>query len=121
MLLISELRLKEVGHEVEGFGGFGELEVVPEGVGQGFEDDELRVDVGAEQGAMEDGGVAEEEITGAGDEEGGGHTLEVGVERGEDGVFAVGVAGIFVADAVIGILRFEATGETVEGEEFERV
>jgi hypothetical protein len=51
--LWSDVGQKEFGHEVEGFGGFGEFEVVPEGVGQSFEDDELRVNLGMQKGAME--------------------------------------------------------------------
>ncbi len=46
--LVAEIFGEKIGHEVQGFGGFGELEVVPEGVGQGFEDDELGVVVGAD-------------------------------------------------------------------------
>jgi hypothetical protein len=31
--LMAEIFGEEIGHDVQGFGGFGELEVVPEGVG----------------------------------------------------------------------------------------
>ena len=80
-LLVGESGGEEAGHEVEGFGGFGELEVVPEGVGEGVEDDEAGVNVGAEKGAVKVGSVGEEEVARAGDEEGGRHAFEVG----EDG------------------------------------
>jgi hypothetical protein len=39
--LVAEFFAKEVGHEVEGVRGFGELEVIPESAGEGFEDDKL--------------------------------------------------------------------------------
>jgi hypothetical protein len=53
---------EEVGHEVVGFDGFGEGGVIPEGVGEGVEDDEVRVHAGAEVGAVEVGGAAEEGV-----------------------------------------------------------
>ena len=52
----------EVGHDVVGFDGFGKGRVVPEGVGQGVEDDEMGIDAGVEVGAVEVGGAAEEQV-----------------------------------------------------------
>lgn len=73
--------VEKLGHDSEGFRRLGKLEVIPEGVGEGLEDDETGVDAGAEEGAMEEGGVAEEEVARAGDEKAGRHAFQVG----EDG------------------------------------
>ena len=54
-----EIFVEEGGHELIGFQSFGECGVVPESVGQRFEHDELRVNSGAQIGAVEDGGPAE--------------------------------------------------------------
>ena len=58
--LVFNLGVKELGHQLERFSGFRQLEVIPEGVRQSFEHDELRVVSGAQQGSMEDGGIAEQ-------------------------------------------------------------
>lgn len=118
---MSDLLGEEISHEVEGLGGFGKLEVVPEGMGKSLEHDELGIDAGAEEGAMEKRGVAEKQIPGAGDEEGRRHAMEVGVNGGKDGIFAVDAAGVFLADGLMGILRFKSAGETVESEELHGV
>ena len=91
---------------MERFGGFGEFEVVPEGVGKSFEDDELGVDVGVKQSPMKERGIAEQKIASAGNEESGRKALEVGEDGRENWVAAVGVAGVFVgAREGVGILR----------------
>ena len=50
--------VEEIGLDLEGFGSFGEMEVLPEGVGQGFEDDKLGVVARAQELAIGEGGVA---------------------------------------------------------------
>lgn len=105
---------EEVGHVLVGFVGFGEADVVPEGVGEGFEDDEVGVDAVAEEGSVKDGGAAEQEVAAAGDEEGGSEAVEVGVEGGEDGVAGAGGADVFGV-VVAGVGWIEVTGEAVEG------
>lgn len=118
---MAEFLCEEFGHVVEGLGGFGELEVVPEGVGKRLKDNELGVNVGAEEGAMEKSGVAEEQIARAGNEQSWGQAFEIGEEGREDGIFAVGVAGVFLADRLIWILGLESAGKAVQGEELHRV
>ena len=44
---------EEAGHEVKGLLAFGQIQVIPKGVGQAVEDDQLGVDPGAQQGAIE--------------------------------------------------------------------
>ena len=46
--LVAEIFREEIRHDVQGFGGFWELEVVPESVGQGFEDNKLGIVAGVE-------------------------------------------------------------------------
>lgn len=77
---LSQVGVEEVGHDVVCFFGFGECGVVPECVGQSFEDYELDVDSRTEVGAMEDGGAAEENIAPAGDEEGGWESFEICIQ-----------------------------------------
>jgi hypothetical protein len=113
--------IKELGHEVEGFRGFGKFEVIPVGVRESFEDDELGVNSSAKKSAVEESRVAEKKVTRAGDEESGRHALEVGVDGGQDGISAVGVAGVFLPDGRMGILGLESSGESVQREELVRV
>lgn len=94
-LLVAELLVEELGHVGIGLFGFGEAYVIPEGVGEAFEDDELGVVAAAEKGPVEDGCTAEEEVAAAGDEEGWRHVVEIGVEGRKDGVFGVGGAEVF--------------------------
>src|SRR6266481_4509417 len=79
--LTAKLFVEEFGHHVEGFFCFRQLEVIPEGVRQGFENEELRVVACAEQSAMEHGRVAQEQIASAGDQQARRHAFEVGEER----------------------------------------
>ena len=92
--LTVELLGEEIGHVGVGFFGFGEADVVPEGVRERLEDDESGIVSAAKEGALKDGSAAEQEVAGAGDEERGGHAVEVGVEGREDGIFGVGGAGV---------------------------
>lgn len=85
---------EEVGHVGVGLAGLGEADVVPEGVGEGFEDDKVGVDAVAEEGAVEDSGSAEQEVAAAGDEKGGRKAVEVGVEGREHGVAGAGGADV---------------------------
>jgi hypothetical protein len=48
------LSVKEVCHNVQRFFRFRQLKVVPEGMRQGFEDDQLRIHSGLKQRAMKD-------------------------------------------------------------------
>src|SRR5579859_6311556 len=117
--LVADLIIEKLGHDSEGFRRFGELEVIPEGVRKGLENYQMGVDAGAEEGAMEEGGVAEEKVARAGDEKARRHAFQVGEDGGEDGVFSVGVAGVFLANGAIGILRVESAGKAVEGKELQ--
>ncbi len=113
--LVVDVGGEEGCHVGVGFAGFGEGYVIPEGVGKGFEDDEAGVDVVAEKGAVEDGGAAEQQVAGAGEEEGGWEAVEVGKDGGEYGVSGVGGADVF---GVLGAARRgwgEVAGEAVEG------
>lgn len=118
--LAVQLLGEEVGHVAVGFFGLGEADVIPEGVGKGFEDDEAGVVSTAEEGAMQDAGPAEENVATAGDEQGWGHAVEVGVEGRENGVFGVGGASVLGA-ARLGAGYRDAAGEAAEGVEGEGV
>ncbi len=98
---MAELLGEEVGHVDVGLFGLGEADVVPESVGESFEDDELGVVAVLEEGAVEDGGAAEEEVAGAGDEESWGHAVEIGVEGREDGVFGIGRAEVLGVESIV--------------------
>ena len=69
---------EEVGHDGVGLAGLREGDIVPEGVGQTFKDDEAGVHCVAEEGALEDGGATEEHVSCAGDEESWRQVVEVG-------------------------------------------
>jgi len=56
--LRAQVFVKKVGHEVVGLVGFGEVGIVPEGVGQGFEDYQLCIYAGSKIGTVEDSGAA---------------------------------------------------------------
>ena len=112
---VVDMGAEEGGHVGVGFAGFGESYVVPEGVGEGFEDDEAGVYALAEEGAVKDGGAAEQEIAGAGDEEGGWETVQIGEDGGEDGIVWVGGADVLGVEGLAGCGWGEVAGEAVEG------
>ena len=58
--LIAEMLVQEIGHEVVGFLGFRQCGIIPEGVRQRFEDNQLRIDTGAEISAVQDSGPAQQ-------------------------------------------------------------
>lgn len=60
---------EERSHQLIGFFGFGERGIVPERVGQRFENDELRVNSGVEISTMENRRAAEQQIASASDKE----------------------------------------------------
>ena len=66
---------------VEGFVGFGAFDVGPEGVGEGFENDEVGLRAGGQQGAVEKHAGAEELIAGAAKDERGREAREVAEDR----------------------------------------
>jgi hypothetical protein len=119
--LVADFFVEEIGHELQGLLGFGELEVIPEGVRQGFEDDELGTIPGAEKRAMEEGGVAKEKVAGAGHEKTRWHVFQVGEIGRKDGIATVCLSGVFVGWRGVGILRLEGARETIESEELVRV
>jgi hypothetical protein len=111
--LAVQLPGEEVCHVAVGFFGLGEADVVPEGVGEGFEDDEAAVVSAAEESAMEDSGAAEQDVAAAGDEECRRHAVEVSIEGREDWVFGIGGTGVLGA-AGLGAGDGKAAGEAAE-------
>ena len=109
-----DMGAEEGSHVGVGLAGFGEAYVVPEGMGEGFKDDEASVDAVAEKGAVKDGGAAEQKIAGAGDEEGGRKAVEVGEDGREDGIARIGGADVLKV-GLAGRGWSEIAGETVEG------
>ena len=57
--LFSELLIKEPGHDVQSFFRFGQLIVIPKGVGQRFKDHEFGIHAGAQESAMQIRSAAE--------------------------------------------------------------
>ena len=57
--LLAQVLIEEMGHGFVSFLGFGEGGVIPEGVGQGFEDDEVGLIPGVAIGTVEDGRATE--------------------------------------------------------------
>jgi hypothetical protein len=57
--LASYFLVEEIGHELDGFFCLRQLEVIPEGVWERLEYNQLRVDTGAEQRAVEKCRVAQ--------------------------------------------------------------
>jgi hypothetical protein len=80
--LAAEMLGQEICQELIGFIGFGKRRIIPESVGQGFEDDELRVNSGAKISAVQDGGAAQENVASAGDEKSGRKSGQRKPERG---------------------------------------
>ena len=84
---MAEVFVEEEGDLVEGFAGFGGLVVHAElGVGLAFVDLELGVDAGLAELAVDADGVAEQEVAGAGGEDGRREAVHVAVDGGEQGV-----------------------------------
>src|SRR5579884_420484 len=72
--LLSEMRVKEVRHDFVCVARLGQVHVVPESVGQSLEDNELGVHSCLQEGLMQNGGSTQEQVAGAGDEEGWGQS-----------------------------------------------
>lgn len=81
---------KEIGHEMIRFYRLWEIRVVPEGVGKGVEDNKAGIDTGAETGAMQIRGAAQQRVPLTGDEQCGWQTVQVGVDRRKHGIFGIG-------------------------------
>jgi hypothetical protein len=81
VLLLSQVFGEESSHELVGFFGFGECGIVPEGVRQRFEDDQLRVNSSAEIRTVQDCGAAQEQVASAADEQGRRKTGQIRVYR----------------------------------------
>lgn len=105
---------EEGGHVGVGFAGLGEAHVVPEGVREGFEHDQAGVDAVPEKGAVEEGSAAEQEVAGAGEEEGGWEAVEIGEDGGEHGVAGVRGADVLGVEGLAGLGWGEITGEAAE-------
>ena len=84
--LVRDSLVEEPGHQTEGSARFGKLEVIPEGVGQGFANHQLRVIVGAQQSTMENRGVAQQQVARAGDQQGWRHAAQIREDRRQNGV-----------------------------------
>src|ERR1700722_2751730 len=61
-LLLRQLFGEEVGHQVVGFEGLGEFGAVPEGVGQGVVNDQAGVVTCVQEGSVEVGCAAQEQV-----------------------------------------------------------
>src|SRR5580698_1837330 len=112
---------EEFGHEFEALVGFGEVEVVPESVWHGFEDDEVRIDAGVQEREIVDGGAAEQRVARAGDEKSWRHAVKIGEQRRKNGIFAIGFGDVAVVGAGGGIRGLERAGKTVESEKLARI
>ena len=65
--LLLYLLIEELRHQFQRFFCLRQLEVIPESVREGFEDDQLRVVSGLQQRAMKNCGAAEQDVAAAGD------------------------------------------------------
>lgn len=109
-----DVLIEEGGHVGVGFAGFRQADVVPEGVRQGLVDDEAGVHLVVQEGAVEDGGATEQQVAGAGEEEGGREAVKIGEDRGEDGIARIGGADVLRIKR-LRRERIEVAREAVEG------
>ena len=79
--LPPKVAIEEVGHHVVRLFRFGPFPLVPEGVSQTVENDQLRVDSRVHEGAVQVHRVAVDQVTSAGEEWRRRESLEVGVDR----------------------------------------
>ena len=103
MSLFCKLLQHEVRHDVVGLDGLREGRVVPEGVRKRIEEDEACIDAGAQIGAVQVGGSAEQGIPAAGDEESGRQAVQIRVDGRQHRIFRIGRADIIgVVNAAVG-------------------
>lgn len=112
--LARDFLVEELGHQLEGFARFGKLEVIPEGVGQGFVNHESRFIIGAQQGAMENRGVAQQQVARAGDQQGWRHAVQIREDRRKNGVLWIRAGRIFTGEWFARFLRRKNSGESVQ-------
>ena len=66
---MSELLIEKFGHQLQAFLGFGQLKVIPEGVRQCLKDNQLRIVPRAQQSAMKQSCITQQQIARAGDQQ----------------------------------------------------
>ena len=89
LFLPSNSLVEELCHQFQSFFGFGQLEVIPEGVRQGFENDEVGIDARLQQRAVERGCIAQQNVACAGDQQAGRHAVQVGEKRRQYSIFPI--------------------------------
>ena len=121
LVLVRQLLIEKLRHQFQTFLCLRQLEVIPERVRQGLEHNQLRIVPGAQQRAMEQRRIAEQQIAGAGDQQGRGHSFKVGEQRRQHRVLAIGGARIRIVGSALGVARLQLAGEPVQRENLPRV
>src|SRR5271165_2917779 len=111
--LPSQTRLEKACHDLVGLARLRQAYIIPEGMRQCFEDDEVGVNARFEEFPMQNGRSAQQDVASAGDEEGGRESLYIRKQRREDGIFRIGRAHIFGV-VCPRIRRIEVAGKTME-------
>src|SRR5438270_5610099 len=120
-LLVSDCFIEELSHQLQRLSSFRKLEVIPEGMGKSLEHDQLGVISGAQHGTMQNRRIAEQQVACAGDQKARRHAAQIGVQRRQDGILAIGLADIFIIGKMIWIGGLQLAGEAVQSEQLPRV
>src|SRR4051812_15556553 len=113
--------VEEACHNLQCLLGFGQLEVIPECVWQGFKNHELRIDSGAKQRAMKDRSVAQKQVAGAGYQQAGRKAVKVGKQRREHGIFGISFAYVSFIVGAIRSLGGNISREAIQSKKLLRV
>src|SRR5947209_2564369 len=118
--LLAHFFIQKSCHYRQSLCGFRQLKVIPECMGKSFEDDQLRVASCAQQGSVKDGGITEQQISCAGDQQAGRNAAKVGIKRRKHWVLAVDFADILVIRQMIRICWLKLSREPVQREQLSR-
>src|SRR5271165_6649553 len=93
--LPSQTRLEKACHDLVGLARLRQAYIIPEGMRQCFEDDEVGVNARFEEFPMQNGRPAQQQVASAGDKECWRKSLYIRKQRREDGILQVGRADVF--------------------------
>src|ERR1700685_2157732 len=99
------MSVEEVGHDLKRFFSFGKWKVIPKSVGQSFEDYEPRIVSGSQESTLQNGGIAQQQIPSAGDQQTGRHAVKGGEQRREYGILSISLADVGVVGKMRGVGR----------------
>jgi hypothetical protein len=97
----SQSTYQKLGHEIQCLFRLRQVVIIPKRVPQCFEHDKLRADSSPQEGAMQDGCPAQQQVTTTGHEERGRKSAQVGIERREHRALGISASDVLSASALI--------------------